>query len=506
MNNKTLIPKTSIYQMLGALCLKPSLLNNAKMELHREYFGDLFYQVIFTSIQNMYLQNPLISKITATDIDNYVATNSKAKQIYDMNDGYRYMLSAIENANAGLFEYSFNMIKKCALLRTMQSNGFNIDCLNINDETLNQLEKIEIDEILDLYNLKILKLANEWGNNTRYSKCSAGDGIDELFESLSKEPDFGYPYFNQYYNSIFGGMKPEKLLIRSASSGVGKTRLALADLVSVACDEIYDIDKNAWKKNGKCHPATFIFTEGSKQELQICMLAIISGVPAHLITASTYTPDVYSRLQKAGEILKRTKVNFYSIEDFNISDIEQFIRNEVVESNVKYVFFDYIQMTPSLSKAVQEDYGLGLREDQIIANFSRRLKGLAEQYKIYISTATQLNRNSHDRSRRDASSLRGGSASLDKADIGIQVYDLDKNDLLEIQSLIEKTGITPNCVHIVNKNRGGIGNVHIYTVLDKSNVRERVAFVTDKNYNPITHIQPINIKFKGDYNVKGTEH
>ena len=72
------------------------------------------------------------------------------------------------------------------------------------------------------------------------------------------------------------------------------------------------------------------------------------------------------------------------------------------------MFFDYLQITPKLSRTIQEEYGMGLREDQIMLNFTSRLKRMAEVYNVYISTATQLNRNSNDREARDASAIRGG--------------------------------------------------------------------------------------------------
>lgn len=503
MNKKnTFIPKSSIYQLLGILCIKPELLNNHKIEIEREHFGDIFYQIIFTSIQNMYLTNPLISKITAIDIDNYINNNKKAKEIYELNNGYQYVVSAIENANVDLFEYAYDIIKKCAFLREFQKLGFNIDDLNINDENINDLSKITIDEILDKYSVSILELQSKWMSQSRYTFSKASDGIDNLFNKLSEKPDFGYPFFNKYYNAVFRGMRTGTLLIRSANSGVGKTRLALADLVSVACDEYYDLETNQWRYNGKAHPATFIFTEGSEQEIQVCILAIISGVPANIITSSHYTPEVYERLMRAKEVFKRTQINLYGIEDFAISDIEQFIRDEAILYKSQYIFFDYIQMTPRLAKGVQESYGLGLREDQILLNFLTKLKALAEKYNVYISTATQLNRNSDDRSKRNASAITGGSAVIFKGDIGIQVYNLDKNDLLEVQALSQQVGIEPNCVHVVYKNRSGVSQILIYTYLDKSNVREKIAFITDSNYRPILNIQPIDIVFKGDTDNK----
>ena len=213
-----------------------------------------------------------------------------------------------------------------------------------------------------------------------------------------------------------------------------------------------------------------------------------------MIRRGNFSPNIYDRVKKAIDILKESPISLHYIEDFSIGDIEQIIEKDIIEKNSKYIFFDYLQITSKLSKTVQEEFGLGLREDQILWNFTTRLKNMATRYNIYISTATQLNRNSSDRSLRDASSLKGGSSSVDKADFAIQMYKVQEEDLKNIKPFLDRGFDKPNFQHVIYKNRSGMNNLIIWSQLDQSNMQERTLFVTDSNFNPV-NIQPTFFEF-----------
>ena len=228
--------------------------------------------------------------------------------------------------------------------------------------------------------------------------------------------------------------------------------------------------------------------------MQTCLIAIISGVNETLIKEGRYSQDVYNRIARAIEILKTSPITLHYINDFSISDIEQIIEKDILEKNSKYVFFDYLQITPKLSRTIQEEYGMGLREDQIMLNFSSRLKSIAEKYDIYMSTATQLNRNSKEMDNRDASSIRGGSSTIDKADFAIQLYKTTKKDLDNVEYLLKKGFQQPNFMHIIYKNRSGLNNIIVWSKMNHGNMREEVCFCTNMNYEHID-IKEIKIDF-----------
>lgn len=502
--NSLLVPKRSIYNVIGALCNKPGLLTADGVNLLEKDFGEKFYAVIYAAVNNIIMNNPTISRITAVDIDNYLADSSKAYKIYDDNKGFDVVSSAIKKANVELFEQNYNWIKKFTLLRDFNANGFDITDIydpthydmKYQGEQMKKLQSMELSHIIEHMTLKLLKIKNDWNISGNHQTFHISDGLDTLLQKLKEAPDYGYPFLNKYYNAIFRGMRFGKLMIKSAGTGVGKTRTALMDIVSVSCSEIFDLDTMKWKKNGESFSSTFISTELALDEIQTCLLAIISGISEDVIKSSKYTNDVLARITHAIEILQKSNISLHYIDDFSIGDIESIIEKDILEKNIKFAWFDYIQVTPKLSRTIQEEYSLGLREDQILQNFSSRLKTIAVKYNIYICTATQLNRNSNDRGQRDATSIRGGSAVIDKADHAVQLYKATHQDLAAIEQIIQRTKLTPNFMHIVYKNRSGKNNLIVWTILNHGNMREKICFCTDTDNNLVGDVIPIDIEFR----------
>ena len=505
-NNSLLVPKRAIYNAIGALCKKPSLLTMEDVNLVVNDFEEDFYKIIFSAVNNIIIDNPTISKVTEVDVDNYIAESSKAYKIYEDNGGFDFVSSAIKNANVELFENNYAWIKKYSLLRDFNKHGFDVTeiynpehfDMKVQQNQIKALEKMELSGIIEHFTLKMIKIKNDWNISGNYQSYEISEGLDTLLEKLRESPDYGYPFMNKYYNAIFRGMRFGKLMIKSAGTGVGKTRTALTDIASVSCDELFDLETMTWKKNGDCFSSSFISTELALDEIQTCLIAIISGVSEDVIKHSRYSPEVLKRIQRAIEVLKRSPITLHYIDDFSIADIEQIVEKDILEKNSKFVWFDYIQITPKLTRTIQQEYGMGLREDQVLQNFSARLKNIATKYNIFICTATQLNRNSGDRTQRDATSIRGGSAVIDKCDHAIQLYKVTQQDLSAIESIVNRTMLTPNFMHVVYKNRSGRNNLIIWTIMNHGNMREKMCFLTDGDYNLITDINPIDIEFKED--------
>lgn len=501
-NNNLLIPKRVIFNVLGCLCKNPSLMFEDKYKIQVKDFGSELYKILYGAINNLTIGNVKIKEITAVDIDNYLAGQVRLYKKYESENGFDFILSCIENCNEDLFEKNYDMLKKMSLLRDFNNQGFDISFiynpessdLAMQTEQMKNIEKMSMQDIIDRFNLKLLSLKNDWNLEGNHKSYDISDGLDTLLEELHTEPDYGYPFLNGYYNTIFRGMRMGKYMIRSASTGVGKSRMALKDIVSVSASHIFDLDTMSWKENGNVYASCFISTELDKQELQTCLISIISGVSETVVKQGRFTQNIYDRVHRAIEILKQAPIKLHYIEDFSIGDIEQIIEKDIIESNVKFVWFDYLMITPKLSRTIQEEFGLGLREDQILLNFSTRLKNIAVRYNIFLATATQLNRTSSDRALRDSSAIRGGNAQIDKADHAIQMYKVQEEDLKKIKPFIDRGFEQPNFQHVIYKNRSGINNLIIWSQLDQSNMHEKVLFVTTGDYQPV-NIQPSYFQF-----------
>jgi len=507
-----LVPKRSIYIILGALCINPFLIR--EKDLNKEDFAIELYKIIFSSIYNLVYSNPGIQKIDQIDIDNYLSTYPSLYKIWEKYNGYDYIKDCIANTNLQTFNNHYDRLKKFSLLRDLVNKDISVlDLYNYKsndfallDKDMKKIDKMSLDEISDHYLLKVIDIRDKYKNKKLSKDFKAGDDIDELLDSLNEQPDFGHPFKNGYYNYFFRGKQLGNFMLRSASTGGGKTRLSLADILDVGIDEIYSFKSKKYIKNGPCYPSLIISTEINKKKLQILMLAYISGLDTRVIKNGNYSEEVKNRLDTAKQILKRAPVYFIYTSDFSIQDIELDIEKYILEKNVKYIAFDYIQLTPKLSRTMSKEFGLTLREDQILVQFSSALKRIAESYNVFILSGTQLNRTAKDENNRDTSGLRGASSIGDKIDYGIMTFKTKENDLIKIKHILEgRIGlIKPNFSHWIYKNRDEEAEVIIWSNMDLGNLRERPLFVTDIDYN-LLEINPVDIIYDNSENSNEEE-
>lgn len=495
-NLANLNPVRSVFTVLGILCHKPQTVRNPDMPLNEGDFYQAFHKNIFSAINNIAYSDSKVDRITAVDIDNYIAQYPANYKIWEKHNGFEYIQSAIETANVKTYNGNYWRLKKFAMLRDYSSRGFgvedlynyNLEDLNLQEEQMKALDKMTIDQMVDHFSLKMLDLRDKWSIGENRKSFKAGDGIRDLLKKLKDEPEMGYPFRNGFYNAIFRGQRFKKFMLRSAGTGVGKTRLSIADMSNIAMEYLWDYEKKDYVKNGFVEPVCFISTELEQEELQTGILAFVSGVDEDVIKNSKYSPEIEARLIRGLEIIENSPFFAEYIDDFSISDIETIIEKHIIENSVKYIAFDYIQMVPKLARSMQEAFAGSLREDQILVQLSAALKLLANKYDVYIVSATQLNRNAKEHEMRDTTSLRGGSATADKIDHGVMVFRVTQKDMDNLKHIFERgfNHAKPNFCHYVYKNRGGskVG-VIIWTKYHGGVIREDELFCTDLDFNLI---------------------
>lgn len=501
--NMALNPTRAIYSILGNICKNPDFLKNPEIVISGRDFVQDFHKIVFTAINNIAYSKGDVSHITPVDIDNYLSQYPIYYKTWDKNEGLQYMQDSIEHSNGETFMSDYDRLKKFSLLRNFESEG--IDVSNIYDyktqslkdmnENSGRLDEMSIGDIVEHFTQKIIGIRDDWNVEKGIVKdFIAGDDLDTLLDRIQNEPDMGFPFMNLFYNSLFRGMRKGKFLLRSGATGTGKTRQAIMDMCKVTCSEIY-ITGRGWQSLGPSYPGLFISTELDKEEVQLIMLAFLTGIPDTEIKNGNYDAGTYERLRKGIEVLKKAPFFVSYIEDFSISDIEMKIEQYIIKEGVQYASFDYIQMVPKLAKSMQQNFGTSLREDQILVHFSAALKGIAARYEIFLESSTQLNRGSKEVENRDASSLRGGLATADKVDHGVLTFKVTKQDRENVKHILQNgfENKEPNFAHWVYKNRAGIDHVIIWTNMNLGNMREEVLFVTDYDYNIIDDLNPLEI-------------
>lgn len=336
---------SSIVQVIGCIYQNPGLLDSEKYVFNEEDFTEDFHRIIFGSIFNLHALGA--QEINITTIEDYLEQRPTKLGVYNTHKGREFLQKIPNNIQLATFDYYYQRMKKMSLLRGYQSIGYDCSWLydinNIFDQKKKQaqedwLDNTPIEDIADLIDKKILDVRLKYVDNAIGNVNHAADGALELLERLKEVPEIGYPLYGSLINTITRGARLKKFYLRSAATGVGKTRALIADACYIACDTLFNSKTNKWEQNGTKEPTLFIATEQDLEEVQTMMIAFIAEVDEAHIIDGEYFPGEWERVTQAAAILKETPLYVVQLPDFSLQDIENTIKFNIREYDVKYVF------------------------------------------------------------------------------------------------------------------------------------------------------------------------
>lgn len=509
MNKSKYVDISSIVQVIGNIYNHQDLLDmDEKYFFNEEDFTEDFHKIIFGSIYNLHQLG--VKEVTASSIEDYLNQRPKKLAVYQAHKGAEWLARCSESAKFSSFDYYYNRMKKMTLFRGYETFiGMDLSWLydpnNILDVKKKQkqedwLDNTPLEKIADFIDDKITEIRMKYVDDAEVGGVQAGEGVDALLESLKESPEIGYPLFGPYVNTILRGARLKKFYLRSAATGVGKSRSMIADACYIGCSQMFDNASGKWITTGKAEPVLYIATEQSLDEIQTMMIAFLSGVNEEHILNGEYFAGEWERVAKAAQLLKQGKIYFESLPDFSLKDIENTIKRNVRERGVKYVFHDYLHTSMKiLEEITKRSGGVRLREDNILFMISIRLKDLCNQYGIFIMTATQLNADYVSAKEYDQNLLRGAKSIADKIDAGLIMLEVSQEDLESLQPLLQKGGFEPPQIKIsVYKNRRGRWkSVLMWCKADRGCCRIEPMFVTKYNYE-LCEIEDLKIKVEDE--------
>lgn len=493
-----LADKRAILQCLGCLIKCPALFEEYKLE-QADFEVEPFYEIIFSCIYNLYVQG--VDVINSFAIDSFLSNYEKQYKIFEDNYGIEYCDDAVALADLSNFFYYFNRLKKFSLLRYYANSGADISFIydpnvvdpSLQEKEMEKLDKLSIEEIINTVEGTYVTTPRIRFMHDETSRGQlAGKGMAALKEKLKEEPEFGLPMQSPIMTTIARGARLGKIYMRSASSGAGKTRLAVADLCNMSIPWKYDGEKKKWCYTGICEASLFISTELDEEEVQTLIMAYVSGVPEDHIIDGRYEGDEELRVDEAIQYIESSPLYIEIINDFGIQDIVDIIKKYKREKGCLYFVFDYIHMSAKLIAEVSTmTKGVRLREDQILFLFIDTLKNLCAKLGIFILTMSQLNGTYKDSPIKDETMLRGAKNMADRLDLGEITLPPTKAELDNVKELMKHfVGMkTPNLVHHVYKvRRGKLTRIRLWQYADLGQCRTTDLFVTTNDYELI----PVN--------------
>ena len=490
-------------QTFGCLMRRPDLLSDKlAYSLTPDDFDTTFERYIFTSIYNLY-QNGA-SEISVIAIDNYLLSHETAHKIFEKENGIEYLQDCYEAAQEANFDYYYNRVKKFNALKDLKKMGYNIDSIYCDDwvnpnadKINNKFETLTLNDIFDSIKLSLNKVESQYTIQEGISEASAITGIERLVESLEVSPDIGANLQGHIFSSLTRGARKGKFYLRSASSGAGKTRMAVGDACYLAYPIRFDSERNQWVHCGCSEKILFIVTEQSIDEIQTMILAYLTDINEEVILFGKFTTEQRERLNTAISIMKHFEQNFFiaKISDPSISTVKAIIRKYFIQYDVENVFYDYIFSSPAL---LNEFRDLKIREDVALRLLATALKDLATELNLFVMSSTQLNSDGEDanKSIKNESAIRGSRAIVDKIDFGCIMQMVQDADLKILEPVIQNYGFTPNQVIDVYKSRRNkYKNVKIWSMVDLGTCRKVDLFLTDGRLKEVSGFEPMVVMF-----------
>lgn len=486
---------TAIMQVVGNVFNNPQILDfTDKYTITEDDFPDEFHRIAFGAIYKIHELGA--DKISLENISDYLSSRPKSAATFKQNKGEEWLLKVADSCLPEAFDYYYSRLKKFSLLRAYDNYGVDVsdiyDVDNILDTRKKQLQEDLLDnstleQIADKVENKIEGIRLKYVDDAFGEAVQAGDGIVDLIDRLKEHPEVGTPLYGPLINTVTRGARLKKFYLRSAATGVGKSRSMIADACYIACNKIYD-ERFGWIHNGTSEPTLYIATEQEKEEIQTMMLAFLSEVNEEHILNGQYVGDEEDRVREAARILSESPLYIEELPDFSLKDVEDKIKKNIRDHEIKYCFHDYIHTSLKiLEEITRRSGGVKLREDNILFMLSTRLKDICNQYGIFIMSATQLNGDYQQSETPDQNLLRGAKAIADKIDYGAILLNVKDEDLVKLDKILSTNVFDrPSIKMSVYKNRRGrYKGIYLWCKADLGCCRIKPMFATTYDYEII---------------------
>ena len=490
------VDTTAVMQVIGCVFNNPRLLEiTDKYSIVDEDFADTFHKTVFGAIYKIHELGA--NKITLESLSDFFSSRPKSAAVYKQGKGEEWLLKISENCMPSAFDYYYGRLKKFSLLRAYDNCGVDVsdiyDADNILDTKKKQLQEDQLDnatleQIADKVDAKIDSIRLQYVDDAFGEAQQAAEGIFELIERFAEHPEAGVPLYGPLVNTVTRGARLKKFYLRSAATGIGKTRSMIADACYIGCNKIYD-ETFGWIGSGPAEPVLFIATEQDLEEIQTMMLAFLSNVNEEHIIYSEYGEGEKERVLQAAKLLKESLIYVEELPDFSLQDIENKIKKNIRDHGVKYIFHDYIHTSLKiLEEITRRSGGVKLREDNILFMLSTRLKDICNQYGVFIMSATQLNGDYQDSKTPDQNLLRGAKSIADKIDYGSILLAVKDDDLVALENILSTNVFErPTIKMSIYKNRRGrYKGVILWCKADLGVCRIKPMFCTTYDYEMVS--------------------
>lgn len=497
--NKYYDSRAACY-LLSCLLKKPKLALLRDRAYNENFFTTKTHKALYLVIENLAKMG--VETVKLADIESYLATHDQltyTRFFGEVGDETEWILSLLEmDTDEGNYNYYYDMLQKFAFLRAKMENGQDVtDILDMNeidsrilDSQYEHFIEMSMEEIIRHYDTLNLTVKHSFTRRSEEDSCHAGENIRSLREELAQNPDYGWRLsLGRYCDGLVRGARRGNLVVESRNSGMGKTRDALYQCVTLSCHTIWNYETRKFEPNpyGEIVPSLYFGTELKlHKEVKPLILAFISGVESGKIKKNNMTPEEEKRVDRAIEILEESPIYLEREPNYDCMFLENMIEKYVNQYEVGAIMIDYVELTPPMiGEYTRMTRGLQAREDSILLNVSTVLKNLAEEFDVFIKIYTQISDNARrDHTIRDSGAIKGSKSLQVRADLGVVVMRPVERELSMLKPLIDLYGEPNICLNIYKNRDGDLGEFKVWGKINLGNYHFEELFLTDWSYRP----------------------
>ncbi len=359
--------------IISGLMNNPNIFFNEKFFIDIDDFSLKETRAVYSVVTNIIATEGESTPLTQQDLLSHADGTSTGELIKHFFKTDK-LDAVIQNkpAEAVVFE-NIEKVKKLSILRQFQANGFDVSPFTQrglsfyndggDDYEKAKSETCEIADIIKHFQGIVAEIENKSVNNKLSRATKAFEGLRDLMRQIKETPPVGIEMEGVIYNTIARGARVGKFYLNSAPSGHGKTRQMVAQAASIAfpC-----IDREGMIVARHVHERVlFIPTEQDEKEIQLLILAHVSGVSESRISLGQLTAEDEDRIETAIRIIELYGDNFViePIPDPSIALVKSTVTKNIYKNEVGYVFYDYIFSSPGL---LGEFRDIKVREDRVI--------------------------------------------------------------------------------------------------------------------------------------------
>lgn len=377
--------------VIGGLMLDSEKKYDVLALLNAKDFGEYRHELYFKAIASLIDKNQAVDVLTVCD----------ELQVQGITPDLHYLAEIAKNtpSTANIDSYA-RAVKDCSTERRLLALADQIaSTVHGDGRTLEKVERI---------NQLVSTVNRDSGGEVR----EASEIMKSLLATWEQRSEMdgslmGYSTGFKAFDARTMGLQAPDLIVIAASSGRGKTTLAMNMVQSVAIEQ---------KK-----PVLVFSLEMSGEQLMDRMTAAVGRIPLGQIKNGTvFGGDNSHAVIPAVQKIKDSNLHVDDRGGLSIGQIQATTRKFFKKHGSGLLVVDYIGLVG----------GKGINKQEQIASVSGALKSLAKELSIPVVSLAQLNRNNTQRAEKRpvASDLRDSAAIEHDADWLVMLYEDELNE------------------------------------------------------------------------------